>query len=181
MVDNVSKENSTPYSYFTDELTQQVKDTLMEKLGYTETQAHNLLYSGGLQIYTTQDPALQAIVDEEVNDPSNYSAARYSLEYRLSVTHADGTTEHFSEKNLKSWHASTLNAGWEGLYNSEAEADTDIEAYKAAILQQGDTIIGERSSKVLQPQVSFVIMDQKTGQVKAISGGPWHQDSKSDP
>ena len=152
MVDNVSKENSTPYSYFTDELTQQVKDTLMEKLGYTETQAHNLLYSGGLQIYTTQDPALQAIVDEEVNDPSNYSAARYSLEYRLSVTHADGTTEHFSEKNLKSWHASTLNAGWEGLYNSEAEADTDIEAYKAAILQQGDTIIGERSSKVLQPQ-----------------------------
>lgn len=53
MVDNVSKENSTPYSYFTDELTQQVKDTLMEKLGYTETQAHNLLYSGGLQIYTT--------------------------------------------------------------------------------------------------------------------------------
>ena len=171
MVDNVSKENSTPYSYFTDELTQQVKDTLMEKLGYTETQAHNLLYSGGLQIYTTQDPAIQAIVDEEVNDPSNYSAARYSLEYRLSVTHADGTTEHFSEKNLKSWHASTLNAGWEGLYNSEAEADADIEAYKAATLQEGDTIIGERSSKVLQPQVSFVIMDQKTGQVKAISGG----------
>ena len=35
MVNNVSKENSTPYSYFTDELTQQVKDTLMEKLGYT--------------------------------------------------------------------------------------------------------------------------------------------------
>ena len=26
-------------------------------------------------------------------------------------------------------------------------------------------------AKVLQPQVSFVIMDQKTGQVKAISGG----------
>ena len=25
MVDNVSKENSTPYSYFTDELTQEVK------------------------------------------------------------------------------------------------------------------------------------------------------------
>ena len=171
MVDNVSKENSTPYSYFTDELTQQVKETLMEKLGYTDTQAHNLLYSGGLQIYTTQDPAIQAIVDEEVNDPSNYSAARYSAEYRLSVTHADGSTEHFSEKNLKSWHASTLNAGWDGLYNSEADVDADIEAYKAATLQEGDTIIGERLSKVLQPQVSFVIMDQKTGQVKAISGG----------
>ena len=75
------------------------------------------------------------------------------------------------KRTSKSWHASTLNAGWEGLYNSEAEADADIEAYKAAILQEDDTIIGERSSKVLQPQVSFVIMDQKTGQVKAISGG----------
>ena len=46
-----------------------------------------------------------------------------------------------------------------------------MEAYKAAVLQEGDTVIGERSSKVLEPQVSFVIMDQKTGQVKAISGG----------
>ena len=51
-VDTTYKASSTPYSYFTDELTQQVKETLMEKLGYTETQAHNLLYSGGLQIYT---------------------------------------------------------------------------------------------------------------------------------
>ena len=56
IVDSITKENSTPYSYFTDELTSQVKTALMEKLGYSETQAHNLFYSGGLQIYTTQDP-----------------------------------------------------------------------------------------------------------------------------
>ena len=37
----------------------------------------------------------------------------------------------------------------------------------------------ERSSNlVLQPQASFVIMDQKTGQVKAISGGRGDQDSQ---
>ena len=64
----------------------------MEKLDYSESQASNLLYSGGLQIYTTQDPDLQAIVDEEINNPDNYSAAKYSVEYRLSVTHADGST-----------------------------------------------------------------------------------------
>lgn len=170
-VDTVSRESATPYSYFTDELTQQVKDTLMEKLGYTDTQAHNLLYSGGLQIFTTQDPTIQAIVDEEVNNPENYTARRYSAEYRLSVTHADGTTEHYSEKTLKTWHNTVLRDSYDGLYNSEEAVQADIDAYKAYLLQEGDTIIGETLTKILQPQASFVIMDQRTGQVKAISGG----------
>ena len=54
-IDTANRENSTPYSYFTDELIQQVKETLMEKLSYTDTQAHNLIYSGGLQIYTAPE------------------------------------------------------------------------------------------------------------------------------
>lgn len=170
-VDTVSKENATPYSYFTDELTQQVKDTLMDKLGYTDTQAHNLLYSGGLQIYTTQDPDIQAIVDEEVNDPSNYSARRYSAEYRLSVTHGDGTTEHYSEKTLRSWHLNVMEDSYDGLYNSEEQVQADIDSYKAWLLKEGDTVLGESLTTILEPQVSFVIMDQKNGQVKAISGG----------
>ena len=41
-VDSTSKEASTPYSYFTDELTSQVKDALMDKLGYSDTQSHKL-------------------------------------------------------------------------------------------------------------------------------------------
>lgn len=170
-VDTVIKGNTTPYSYFTDELIQQVKTTLMEKLGYTETQAYNLLYSGGLQIYTTQDPEIQTIVDEEVNNPENYSAARYSMEYRLSVTHADGTSEHFSDESIRSWHRNVLFDNHDGLYNSEEDIQADIDAFKAYKLLESDTIIGENLTKTLQPQVSFVIMDQKTGQVKAISGG----------
>ncbi len=170
-VDLVSKENSTPYSYFTDELTQQVKDTLVEKLGYTDTQAHNLLYSGGLQIITTQDPVIQAIVDSEVNNPDNYSVTRYSLEYRLSVQHADGETKHYSEESVKAWHKNVLHDSYDGLYNTEEAVQNDVDAYKAYLLTEGDTILGESVSKKLQPQVSFVIMDQVTGQVKAISGG----------
>ena len=170
-VDTTYKATSTPYSYFTDELTQQVKDTLMEKLGYTETQAHNLLYSGGLQIYTTQDPAIQKIVDEEVNNPDNYTAKRYSAEYRLSVTHGDGTTEHYSERDMQSWHKNVLGDSHDGLYDSEEEVQADVDSYKAWLLKEDDTIIGESLTKILQPQVSFVLMDQKTGYVKAISGG----------
>lgn len=170
-VEIVTKETSTPYSYFTDELVEQVQDAMKEKLGYTNTQAHNMLYSGGLSIYTTQDPTIQSIVDEEINNPDNYSAARYSIEYRLSVTGADGTTTHYSEENLKRYHRDNGDSGYDGLYDSEEKIQADIDNYKNSILKEGDTIIGESLHKTLQPQASFVIMDQKTGQVKAIAGG----------
>ncbi len=167
-VDTTTKATSTPYSYFTDELIEQVLTDLMEKLDYTENQASNLLYSGGLQIHTTQDPNLQAIVDEEINNPDNYTAAKYSVEYRLSVTHADGETEHFSEENLKSFRKTTLgDSSFEGLYGSEEAVQQDIDQYKAWLLKEGDEIIGERTNLTLQPQASFVLMDQHTGEVKA--------------
>ncbi len=40
----------SPYSYFVDALSEQVINDLQSKLGYTETQAYNALYSGGLTI-----------------------------------------------------------------------------------------------------------------------------------
>lgn len=170
-VDTAAKETSTPYSYFTDELVEQVIQAMKSELGYTETQAHNMLYSGGLSIYTTQDPNIQSIVDEEINNPENYSAARYSIEYRLSVTHKDGTTKHYSDKNVLSFHKEIKNQQFDGLYNNEDEINADINDYKAEVVKDGDTIIGERLHKTLEPQASFVLMDQHTGEVKAISGG----------
>lgn len=80
-----------PYSYFVDELTEQVIDDLQERLKLTKQKASDLLYSGGLTIYTTQDPKLQQIVDEEVNNPENYDTTKYSATWRLTVKHADGT------------------------------------------------------------------------------------------
>ena len=172
LVDTATKETDSPYSYFTDELIDQVTQALMKELDYTENQATNLLYSGGLQIYTTQDPTIQAIVDEEVNDPENYSAAKYSVEFRLSVTHGDGTTEHYSEEDLKAYRRSTLgDSSFDGLYASQEAAQADIDQYKAWLLKEDDEIIGERQNFILQPQTSFVIMDHHTGEVKAISGG----------
>ena len=171
-VDTATKGINSHYSYFTDELIEQVINALMEKLDYTESQASNLLYSGGLQIYTTQDPALQAIVDEEINNPDNYSVAKYSVEYRLSITHADGTTEHYSEENLRTFRKSVLgDSSFEGLYASKEAVQDDIDQYKAWLLKDGDEIIGERQNLILQPQASFVLLDQHTGEVKALCGG----------
>ncbi len=172
VVDATVRDTSAVNSYYVDELTSQVRDALIQKLGYTENQAHNLLYSGGLQIMTAQDPYLQAIVDEEVNNPDNYQNTKYSLEYRLSVTHADGTTEHFNHGHIRKWHEEVLGeASFNSLYRSEEAAYEDIENFKAYLLKADDEIIGEYTNITLQPQVSFVLIEQSTGQVKAISGG----------
>lgn len=171
-VNTAAKEVNSHYSYFTDELIDQVIQALIDKLDYTESQASNLLYSGGLQIYTTQDPVLQAIVDEEVNNPDNYSAAKYSVEYRLSVTHADGETQHYSDENIKTFRKTVLgDTSFEGLYANQEAAQADIDQYKAWLIKEGDEIIGERQNFILQPQTSFVLMDQHTGEVKALCGG----------
>ncbi len=170
-VDLITRDASSPYSYFTDELVSQVMEALVTQLGYTETQAHNLLYGGGLSIHTTQDPQIQAIVDEEVNNPENYDTAKYSVEYRLSVTHSDGTTQHFSEGNLENYHKTVLRDQFNGLYPSKEAADADIEQFKGYLLTESDTILAEHIQYVLQPQLSFVLMEQSTGQVKAICGG----------
>ena len=170
-VNTMAKEKNSPYSYFTDALISQVTQSLINEMGYTETQAHNLLYSGGLSIYTTQDPNLQQIVDSEVNNPANYPDTKYSLEYRLTVTDSEKNTHNYSEKDINKYHSETLHDGFGGLYQTEDAAKADAEKYKLSILKDGDTIVGESVKTVLEPQVSFVLMDQKTGSVKAISGG----------
>lgn len=171
-VDLVTKESQTPYSYFTDELVEQVMTALQEKKGYTETQAYNLLYSGGLSIYTTQDPDLQTIVDEEINNPANYDVAYYSVDYRLSIQHPDGTTTNYSDESMKTYFRNDLGrTSYNGLFDSKEEAAEAIETYKTAMTKDGDTVIGESVHYILQPQISFVLIDHNTGYVKAISGG----------
>ena len=51
-------QSTTPQSYFVDALTEQILNDLEDPdigLGYSETQAYNTLYKGGLSIYSTQD------------------------------------------------------------------------------------------------------------------------------
>ena len=171
-VDLVTQESQHPYSYFTDELTEQVMTALQEKLGYTESQASNLLYAGGLSIYTTQDPDLQAIVDEEVNNPDNYDVVYYSVDYRLSIQHEDETVTNYSDETMKTYYRTDLGqTSYDGLFKTKEEADAAIAAYKSAMTKEGDTVLGEVVYYILQPQISFVLMDQHTGYVKAVNGG----------
>ena len=49
---SASSQADNAYSYFVDALTQQVIQDLKDQLGYTDTQAYNAVYSGGLSIYS---------------------------------------------------------------------------------------------------------------------------------
>lgn len=171
----VDAENSSEdiNSYFVDALTEQVIEDLMEVKGYTETQAYKALYEGGLTIYSTQDPAIQQICDEEVNDVDNYGTdTKYSCSYRLTIQKADGTYQNYSEQTMLSYYQSS-NSKYTIDFDSKEEVDAAIEQYKEDIMEEGDTIVpnGESITYTLQPQASMTIIDQATGEVKAIVGG----------
>lgn len=169
---NVQKTaENEPYSYFVDELTAQVIQELQDRLGYTKDKATDLLYSGGLTIYSTQDPSLQTIVDEEVNNPDNYDTAKHSVTWRYTLKHDDGSIVNYSEKDLIRWMKEVKGINFNGLFSSEDSAKSYVEQYKAELIRDTDKELGEQFFTTLEPQVSFVLMDPHTGQVKAISGG----------
>lgn len=159
-------------TYFVDALTDQVIEDLIEQKGYTETQAYQKLYSGGLHIYSTEDPAIQNILDEEISNEENYSKQLYSFSYRLTVTKADGSTENYSDQTMLSYYQHD-NKKYSINFDSEEEAAAAIDAYKAEIMEPGDTIAdgGESVVYTLQPQAAMTIMDQSNGHVVALAGG----------
>lgn len=170
---NVNTSTSNPYSYFVDALIDDILEDLQEQKGYTRNQAYNALYSGGLSIYTTQDPAIQAICDDECNNAANYpSTVYYSINWAWSVQHSDGTVSNYSEADIEYYNKVLLeNSSFNLTFSSPEEADQYIAAFKTEYWQEGDTDLGENILYTLQPQVSFTVMDQKTGYVKAIVGG----------
>ena len=176
-VDNATS-GSTVFSYFTDAVYNQVCDDLQSKLGYSASQSYKLLYSGGLQIYSTMDPSIQAIVDEEVNNADNYISStgsrllEYSLNYALTVCHADGSESTYTENDLISYFQSEKKqATFANIYASKEDIYRSVREFKASLLISGDSVTNETITPILEPQESVVVMNQSNGQVAAISGG----------
>ena len=170
----VNNEVSTGFtSYFIDALTDQLKEDLMEQKGFTETQAYQKVYSGGLTVHSTQNSRIQQIVTEEINNSANYAVApKYSFSYRLTITKADGSFENYSEQTMLSYYQAkdpsyTIN------FDSEEAAAAAIEQYKSEIMEEGDTIsdAGESVVYTLQPQAAMTVINQKNGAVVAVVGG----------
>ncbi len=169
VVDEETSDDSVN-SYFVDALTNQLIDDLINA-GYNETQAYTLLYSGGLKIYSTQDPAIQAICDSELSNPDNYPAGtKYLLDYALTVSDSEGNKTNYSSEMMKS-HFQQENQSFNLLFSSEEDAQAKIDEYKAAVVGPNDKVDGESINLTPQPQVSLTIEDHATGYVVAMVGG----------
>lgn len=178
----IEKKNDKVYSYFVDEVVKQVMSDLQKTKGYTYNQAYNAVYSGGLKIYTTQDSQIQKICDTELSNDENYPyAIQYAINWAWSVQNPDGTVDNYDESDIQTYHKKVLGeTNFKLLFNSKEEAKQCVRDYKRHLrqkyykkgLKEKD---GYTQYETLyynpQPQVSFTILDQSTGFVKAIVGG----------
>ena len=182
MSDNVYdriKENSASvsteeevYSYFVDELISQVKQDLMAQKGYTEAQANSAIYSGGLKIYSTEDPAVQSVMESEFTNPDNFpEGSEVGLDWALTVDKADGSRVNYSREMLQTYFQEQGDENFDLNFSSQEEAQSYVDQYKAAVVGEGDTIVAERISFVPEPQACMTVIDQSTGEVRGIVGG----------
>lgn len=178
-ITNVKSSNtstSSAYSYYTDALVTQLMEDLMTVKGYTQTQAYNLIYRSGLTIYSCQDSALQAHAEAAVNNPDYYSQRHdVTVRYRLKIKDKEGTVYNYTENSIINFYQKSLGmTGFQLLFPSEEEAAAAIATFKEAMLNEtgGYEVEGsEAITYTLEPQASFVLIEQSTGYVKAIVGG----------
>ena len=171
-VNETVTESAKVNSYFTDAVVEEVLEDLKELKGYSDTQAYNMLYGGGLKIYTTMDPEIQAIMDEELANPDNFpNDYKIGLEYAMTTIKEDGTTTNYSQEMMQAYFKEKNGTKtYDLIFADEEAAQAAIDEYEATVIEEGDTVY--RNVKMtVQPQVSMVVMDQATGEVKGILGG----------
>ncbi|MCM1424513.1 MAG: PBP1A family penicillin-binding protein [bacterium] len=171
MANSENNEDNAINTYFVDALTEDVMEDLIAE-GYNETQAYTLLYSGGLKIYSTQDPKIQKICDNTFSDENNFPAnVKWYLNYELTIERANGDKENVSTEMFRNYWKENRSASYNLIYSSQEEAYQDVEDYKAAVMNSGDEVLGENITLTPQPQVSLVVEDQETGCIVAMVGG----------
>ena len=171
-VNETVSENSKVNSYFTDAVVESVLEDLKELKGYSDTQAYNALYGEGLQIFSTMDPEIQKIMDEELANPDKFpNHYKIGLEYAMTTIKKDGTTTNYSQEMMQAYFKEKNGVKtYDLLFDDEEAAQAAIDEYEATVIEADDTVY--RNVKMtVQPQVSMIVMDQYTGEVKGILGG----------
>ncbi len=72
-------ETKVETTYFADYVVSRVLADLQSDYGLTYTEAYDMLYSGGLMIYSTIDPKVQSILDKVYADKSNFPNVNLNL------------------------------------------------------------------------------------------------------
>lgn len=227
-------------SYFTDFAIDQITDDIMEEYGWDRSRARDLIYTGGLKIYTTMNKSAQKIAEKEFSQSYNFPSVAnlrkdssgnilnsetgrillYDYDYYFNdkdeftlkkseyKRNSDGSLTLYEGKRLKFYDITVNNtddvsAEFSKIYLQEDGRFYTIEGGSLSIPQgyktkdaAGNCIISAKffedypkffkkrgsslvvnsdnyalKQKVVQPQSAIVIMDYKTGGVKAMVGG----------
>jgi len=174
-----TKTSNTVTSYFTDAVIEQVIEDLQTELGYSETQANNLLYRGGLSIYTTQDKEMQNICDSVISDKSFYPiTTQYSLSYRLTILDKKGNTKNYDENALLKYFKSS-DSSFDLLFSDEKTAESYAKKYTNYIVKKtGGTVDGEVHHNYFTAPDIFCINGSAHRRGKSYSRWSWFQNSQ---
>ena len=157
-------------SYYADAVINQVISDMRQNLGYTQTQAYNTLYHGGLKIYTCQDKGLQNICDTTINSDSNYPQGTKSYLSSTLVVEKFESYKEYSEIDVKNFFAQK-GINFSLYFTDSKQAQKYINTFRKAKLKDGAKAVNEEMQLVKEPQASFVLIEQATGEVKALVGG----------
>lgn len=172
------QESLTVNSYFVDEVAKEVMQDLQSELGYSETQAYNAVYSGGLKIITTQDLSMQSICDEEMNNDKNYpKGIDWTVTGAISIVHQDGTQKHYDSNTFGKYVSEQYKEKYgkeleyPTTFSSQEKANAAVDEYIASLKTSENDTVYSTITLTPQPQATVVVMDQHTGYVKAMVGG----------
>ncbi|MCL2461542.1 MAG: transglycosylase domain-containing protein [Defluviitaleaceae bacterium] len=144
--------------FYSDALISQVSQDLQDTYNMSAAEASNMIYYGGLQIFSAHDQAMQDDMDAVIQDESYYPASlrEVDVEYDATIVDSAGKTQNLVKK---------------ATVDTTDEADQQISDWKDEITSAGGTISVDQAFEIPEPQVDMVIIDYHTGLVKAISGG----------
>ncbi len=158
----MEESSGSVHSYFVDSIITELADQLQNLDGakMTRQQAYNLIYSGGLQIYSTVDSNMQSIMEASFADDSLYPPRTNTLtaSYTISVT----DTSTGEQENIYR----------EQEVADQAEAEAFAQSVKDEVLSDPNKeLILDKLDVAKSLQAAMVIMDYRNGHVKAIVGG----------
>lgn len=150
------------HSYFVDSLFNQISRDLQDKYNISATQANYILYNGGLQITATIDTEMQKIVDEAYLDSSLFPNVNYGIDVNYLVSVEDSVTGQQEHSEYKQF-AKTRESAEQWVADKKASIE--------AGLSSTQSIIADKANYTVQPQSAMIIIDYRTGEVKALAGG----------
>ncbi|MBQ7064413.1 MAG: transglycosylase domain-containing protein, partial [Firmicutes bacterium] len=161
--------SSSAYTYFEESIINQVIEDLMRVKNITEDAATQMVYHGGLNIYSTQDAAIQSRIDYVIENAASFAKQgklnSYSqLNYALSVYSEDYSSyDNFGLYNL--------------LFKTEQECYDLVDEYRAQVLAEYNLNSSDHDRYAediqisVEPQMSVILMDPYKSYILGMSAG----------